>query len=64
MEDQRVTRAEVVYAAAMKDARINACINKSLVQALESCLSSDVTPPAVLPTLVSSPVEIRKGQLA
>ena len=28
------------------------CIHKSLVQALESCPSSDVTPPAVLPTLV------------
>ena len=28
------------------------CVNKSLVQSLESCPSSDVTPPAVLPTLV------------
>ena len=30
--------------------RVNTCINKSLVLALESYPSSDVTPPAVLPT--------------
>ena len=33
------------------------CLNKSLVQALESCHSSDITPPAVLPTLVPSLVK-------
>ena len=30
------------------------CVNKLLVQALESCPSSDATPPAVLPTSVPS----------
>ena len=63
MEDQRGTRAEAVYAIAMKDARVNTCVNKSLVLALESCPSSDVTPPAVLPTLVPSLLEIQ-SQLA
>ena len=43
--------------------RANTCVNKSLVMALESCPSSDVTPPAVLPTLMSSLVEIQ-SQLA
>ena len=38
-------------------------INKSLVQALESCPSSDVTLPAVLPTLVPPLGKIR-SQLA
>ena len=42
---------------------INTCVNKSLVQALESCSSNDVTPPAVLRNLVLSLVEIR-SQLA
>ena len=39
--------------------------DKSLVQVLESCPSStsDVTPPAVLPTLLPSLVEIQR-QLA
>ena len=37
--------------------------NKSLVMALESCPSSDVTPPAVLPTLTPSVMEIQ-SQLA
>ena len=32
--------------------RVNTSVHKSLVQALESWPSSDVTPPAVLPTLV------------
>ena len=36
---------------------------KSLVLALKSCPSSDITPPAVLPTLVPSLVEIQ-SQLA
>ena len=31
---------------------INTCVNKSLVQVPESCPSSDVSPPAVLPTSV------------
>ena len=55
-QDQRGTRARKlfsVYAAAMKG-RVNTCVNKSLVQALESCPSSDTTPPAVLPNFVHS----------
>ena len=43
--------------------RVNTCVNKSQVQALESCPSSDVTPPAVLPNLVPPLMEIR-SQLA
>ena len=46
-----------------KDAREYTCVNKSLVLVLESCPSSDVTPPAVLPTLVPSLVEVQ-SQLA
>ena len=38
--------------------RINMCINELLVQVLESCPSSDVTPPALLPNLVPSLVKI------
>ena len=40
-----------------KVTHINMCIYKSLSQAFES--SNDVTPPAVLSTLVPSPVEIQ-----
>ena len=44
--------------------RGNMRANKSLFQVLfTSCLSSDVTPPAVLPTLVPSLLEVR-SQLA
>ena len=46
-----------------KDAREYTCINESLVLALESCPSSDVTPPAVLPILVPPLVEVQ-SQLA
>ena len=45
---------------------VNLCINKSLVQAFRSCPSSDVSPPAVLPTLVCtfSPLNSRSAGLA
>ena len=36
-------------------------VKKSLVMALKNSLSSDVTPPAVLPALVPSLVEISKS---
>ena len=57
VEDQWGTRVEAVYAAAMKGRTVNTRVNKSLVQALESS-PSDITPPAVLPTLVPSLVKI------
>ena len=38
---------------------VNTYINKSLVQVLESCPSSDVTSPAALPTLV--PLLVKAG---
>ena len=62
MEDQRGTRVSCLHRCGERT-RVNTCVNKSLVQALESCPSSGVTPPAVLPNLVPSLVEIR-SQLA
>ena len=44
--------------------RVNTCVNKLLVQALENCPSSDATPPAVLPSLVLSCENLKSGGLA
>ena len=40
----RGTRAYALYAVRWKDARVITCVNKSLIQALASCPSSEVTP--------------------
>ena len=59
MEDQRGTTGTRVSCLRRCDerTRINTCVNKSLVQTLESCPSSDAS--AVLPTLIPSIVKIR-----
>ena len=57
VEDQRGTGGCLRHCD--ERTRVNTCVNKSLVLALQSCLSSDVTPPAVLLTLVPSLVEFQ-----
>ena len=52
VEDQRGTSCQLRRCD--ERTRVNTCVNKSLVQALESCPSSVVSLPAVLPNLVPS----------